>query len=205
MKTSFNFSTQQFNNLFPFYILFNRNLEIISVGHSITKVYPFSTGDKFNDYFSIPRPYTPINSFDDLLALQNQMLVIQPINTQLPKIRGQFELLKETDEILFVGSPWFASMDEVGQHRLTINDFARHDPLIDLLHVLKSQELTTEDLRQLISRINTQRAELKQAYDKISDIALFTMQDPDPIVRVDKKGNIMQMNPAASNLHFFEY
>jgi len=39
MKQTFSFNKQQFNRLFPFYILINRNLKVIGLGKSLRKLF----------------------------------------------------------------------------------------------------------------------------------------------------------------------
>jgi hypothetical protein len=46
--------------------------------------------------------------------------------------------------LYFLGSPWFVSMEEILERKLTMHDFALNDPLVDLLHVLNNQEITLE-------------------------------------------------------------
>jgi PAS domain S-box-containing protein len=205
MANPFSFTEERFNRLFPFYILINRELNVTAIGKSISKLIGKENINQFNHFFSIPRPLTPINSFEDLAALQDQLVVLVSSTVQKFLFRGQFEYLEESGEILFVGSPWFGSMEQVTENKLLIDDFAKHDPLIDLLHVLKSQEITNEDLKQLISTINKQKKELQKANKEVHDIALFTTQNPDPLIRINFNGDILRNNPAAVKLDFFEY
>jgi PAS domain S-box-containing protein len=205
MSNQFSFNEEQFNRLFPFYMLINRDMKVVSKGVSINKLYDWKQVKLFNQFFKIPRPYIQINSFQDLIKLENQMLVLEGKDSKNLKLRGQFEYLKDSDEMLFVGSPWFGSMEQVRENNLMIEDFARHDPLIDLLNVLKSQEITTEDLKDLIKTINKQKNELKKANKEFYDIALFPKQNPDPNIRINYKGDLLQNNPAAANLDFIEY
>ena len=205
MNHSFSFSSAQFDRIFPFYIRINHDLQVTGLGKSLVKVIPLSEGSLFNDYFSIPRPHTEIKHFDDLVSVQNQLIVLKSsLDTELT-LRGQFELLEEAGEILFVGTPWFNSMEQITEKNLVINDFANHDPLVDLLHVLKSVELTNDDLKELISTINKQKTELKKANSNFKDVALFTEQNPDPLLRIDHQGNLIQNNPAAAKLDFIEF
>jgi hypothetical protein len=85
-------------------------------------------------------------------------------------LRGQFETIENS--LLFVGSPWFNSMHDVVEKKLTLHDFAVHDPLIDLLHVLNNQENTSKELKELLMVVNNQKNKLKQANKEIHDIAL---------------------------------
>ena len=205
MSSFISFTSDQFNRLFPFYFVINRDLRIISVGTSMAKLCRFEEDKKFNDYFTIPRPYTQINTLDDLKSVNNDLIILEFRSAGKLLLRGQFEYLHEADLALFVGSPWFDSMEQVRENNLVINDFARHDPLIDLLHVLKTQEITNDDLKQLITTINQQKNELKKANKEIHDIALFPTQNPDPLFRIDMEGNLLKMNPAAEKLASFYF
>ncbi|MBI9039878.1 PAS domain S-box protein [Lutibacter sp.] len=205
MANHFSFSEAQFNGLFPFYILINRDLNVVSIGKSLGKLCDLQKGKNFNEFFSIPRPLTIINSLDDLIVLQNQMVLIELNSPKKLMLRGQFEFMEGTKEILFLGSPWFGSMEQLRENNLQINDFAKNDPLIDLLHVLKTVEITNDDLKELIATVNKQKNDLKKANKEVYDIALFPKQNPDPNIRINYEGDLMQNNPAASNLDFIEY
>lgn len=204
MSPVFVFDEARFNRLFPFYILINRELRVSAAGNSIQKLCAIGKGDDFKKHFSIPRPNSPVNTFNELLELQNQLVVIDHISGN-KKLRGQFEYLDDAGEILFIGSPWFGSMEQVREHNLQITDFAHHDPLIDLLHVLKAQEINNDDLKKLVATFNEQKQELKKANREIHDIALFPTQNPDPLIRINFDGDVLLNNPAASLLDFFEY
>ena len=75
-------------------------------------------------------------------------------------IRGQIESLKTGHELLFIGSPWFDSIENVNNAGLNLHDFAHHDTLTDMLHLLKTQEITNQDLKHLLETINKQKNEL---------------------------------------------
>ena len=204
MDTSFAFSKDQFSALFPFYLLVNRDKQIISYGKSVAKLCAFEKEKSFESYFKIPRPFTIVESIDDLIKLQNQMVLLNAIEPLNFKLRGQFEYLPEKDAVLFAGSPWFGSMEEVREKNLVIDDFARHDPLIDMLHIMKSYEITNDDLKELVKTTNRQKNELKIANKEIRDIALFPTQNPDPLIRINFEGKLLRMNPAAEKLGNFE-
>lgn len=205
MNASFHFDEAQFNSLFPFYLLIDRDMNIHAMGKSMEKLGAVKQGDTFHKCFNIPRPYTPIHSFQDLLNLQQQLTIVESVGAVNTKIRGQFEYLKSTDQVLFIGSPWFDAVEQVTSSNLTITDFAHHDPLIDLLHLLKAQEITNDDLKKLVHSFNQQKEELKKANKAIHDIALFPMQNPDPLIRINFNGDVLLNNPAASLLDFFVY
>lgn len=193
------------NRLFPFYILVDKQLQIISIGKSLEKICTAKPQHIFSEYFIIKRPETPINSFEDFNVLINQLVVVEIKSAQPISLRGQFEFIEEPESFLFVGTPWLGSMDQVRNLKLTLHDFALHDPMIDLLHVLKTQEITTDEIKQLLKKVNDQKNKLKTANEEIQNIALFPTQNPDPLIRINFNGDVLRMNPAAEKLMVFEY
>ena len=107
MKIPFSFNETKFNRLFPFFILINRDLRVVSIGKSLGKLLDTQKITNFNQFFLIPRPLTLINSFDDLMVLQNQLVVLELSSDKKLNFRGQFEYMEETEEMLFLGSPAF--------------------------------------------------------------------------------------------------
>lgn len=201
----FQFDRLQFDRMFPFYILIDKDLKITGTGSSLEKIFPDAFGSGFDDKFSIPRPVTNEITFEILKDLRGQLIILSCNNENNTSLRGQIELLNDTQELIFIGSPWFASMEQVIENNLTLNDFAYHDPLIDLLHVIKTNEITTDDLKQLLNTVNRQKKELKEANLEIHEIALFPTQNPDPLIRINLEGKLLRRNPAAEKLKNFTY
>ncbi len=54
-----------FFDLFPFYIIFNRKLEIISLGESLKQAVRSAVGESLKDVFNITRPFIPF-TWDDV-------------------------------------------------------------------------------------------------------------------------------------------
>ena len=199
----FKFNEDSFNRLFPFYILIDDNLKIKSFGKSLAKICPLIKNSfSFTECFEISRPHLENPTFHEILFNSNQLTVIKCKKSEM-SLRGQFELIDNS--LLFVGSPWFQSMHQVIEKKLTLHDFALHDPLLDLLHVLNNQENTSKELKELLTTINNQKNKLKQANKEIHDIALFPTQNPDPLIRIDTNGNLLKRNPAAEKLSSFFY
>lgn len=197
----FKFDENNFNRLFPFYILIDKDLKIKSFGKSLAKVCPeIQNSFSFVSCFEISRPHLESPTFHEIVSNSNQLSVIKCKKSEI-SLRGQFELVN--DSLLFVGSPWFQSMIEVVEKKLTLHDFALHDPLLDLLHVLNNQENNSKELKELLTTINNQKNKLKLANKEIHDIALFPMQNPDPLIRIDTNGTLLKRNPAAEKLSSF--
>jgi hypothetical protein len=149
MQSEFVIQETQLNNIFPFYIRINKELEITSVGKSLKKINSSIIGRHFFDLFKVTRPFVENESFATLKSLQKQLVVIDSIIDGATNfsIRGQIESLKTGHELLFIGSPWFDSIENVNNAGLNLHDFAHHDTLTDMLHLLKTQEITNQDLK----------------------------------------------------------
>ncbi|MFY7965798.1 MAG: PAS domain S-box protein [Chitinophagaceae bacterium] len=194
----------QLNRLFPFYILISSDSTIKAVGSTLEKVIQNTANTNFNLHYSIKRPAVDTVDFKSLFLLQNQLVVIECKNANKTNLRGQLELIS-SNEFLFIGSPWFGSIEQVHSNNLSINDFAFHDPMFDLLHVLKTQEIANDDLKELLAKQQKQKKQLVEANKQIKDIALFPMQNPDPLFRVSDDGDVLMKNPAAEKLTTFKY
>ena len=205
MAVNFTFSEAHFNRLFPFYILINQQMVVETNGKTLDKLFAGISGKKFADSFKIKRPELEELNFESLKSLANELLIIECFNEQHTNLRGQIDYLPETDQLLFLGSPWFDSIEKVIENKLSLNDFAFHDSMTDLLHVLKTQEITNDDLKHLLQTVSQQKNELNKANKAYHDIALFPTQNPDPIIRINYEGDLLQNNPAAAQLDFIEF
>ncbi len=142
----------------------------MSYGKSISKICKISCGVPLSESFILKRP-TMETTWINIRSLVDQMVVLDSIHNASITLRGQFEFTAD-DNVVFIGTPWFGTMDQVVDNKLSIKDFAIHDPLIDLLHVLKSQEITTNEIKELLIRVNQQKNILKESESRVSSIVL---------------------------------
>lgn len=191
MKITFN--QKQFNDLFPFHILIDQFGKISGWGKTLSKLAQISHGTFFLEQFRIVRPKGDIWQFEQLSKLTDQLLVIETRSDKPIQLRGQFELLEDTKEIVFVGAPWFTSTKEIDQLNLSLNDFALHDPLIDLLYILRTQENNTEKVRNLLSTIHTQRKDLKR-------LSAIAEESTNALIITDTEGRIDWANKAFTKI-----
>lgn len=200
MEPIASFPQEQFNRIFPFYLLIDRHDVIVSSGSSLEKILPDTTGKPFAGCFRVKRP-----DAGTLDRLAGHMVILESTGAKKTMMRGQIERLDGTGNLLFLGSPWYESMEQVKADHLRIDDFAWHDPLIDLLHVIKARDITAGDLKKALDTIRSQKEQLKKASEDIQGLALFTMQNSDPILRVDMTGRVLIMNPAAEKISTLRY
>lgn len=191
MITNFTFTETQLSRLFPFYIIIDRQLVVVSTGKSLENSYAITAGTLFFNNYKITQPEIATPDFESLKKMINQLLIIECFNEQHTYLKGQLDYLAETDQLIFIGVPSFNSIDEAAKNKLLFNDLAFND--------------VNRDLTDLIQTVSKQKDELVKANKTIKDIALFPIQNPDPIIRIDYNGDILQNNPAAAKLDFFEF
>ena len=177
----FSFGTEQFNRIFPFYLVVNSGSEITSFGTSIARMHPIRPNDRFSSVFNIKLPKISVNGFDSLKGLAGKVVVLNFIGSETNSLRGQFEYLEEQNQILFIGTPCIQSIDEIKSKHLSISDFARHDPLIDRL--LAPDTVQQKQLEQQL-KINEKRYRDLFNY---SQAFIFTH---------DLNGKLLSVNPA---------
>jgi hypothetical protein len=205
MATNFSFQEKHFNRIFPFYILINQQMVVESTGTSLQKIYTETTGKIFQEYFKIKTPTLYQPGFKVLESLTGQQVVIECFNEKQTNLKGQIDFLPESRQLLFIGSPWFESIEAVEENNLSLQDFAIHDSMTERLQVMETLEETNEELKLLFKTISQQKDDLKNANKAIHDIALFPTQSPDPLMRINFEGDLLQNNPAAARFDFLEY
>ena len=191
----FNFSVAKFNRIFPFYLLIDANFNIKSVGESLSKILPnIKENTPFNDCFFIKRPFFKLFEKGTVQDVINQLVVIESYSDSSILLKGQFEQLDEN--LLFIGSPWFYSIEDVKEKNLTINDFAFHDPLLDLLYIHKNQEISNNELKTLLNTVNNQKTLLKKDKEELTKFSLAASANNNGVVFTKSNGEIVWANEA---------
>lgn len=198
--TNFTFNSVNFNTLFPFYILIrSQDLSIKCYGKSISKILPnIAQNVLFTELFTINRPNLETITANTIVEIINQLVVFTAINDESVILKGQ--IIVHEDCYLFVGTPWFQSMEQVTQKKLTLDDFAIFDPLLDLLHVLKNQEINNAELIELLQMVNSQRKSLKKDQEELNRLSLVASANKSGVVFTDFEGKIFWCNQSYINL-----
>jgi len=156
----FNFKAEEFEELFPFYLLLDKNLKIEQKGKSMAKILKSFTNKPFIQHFEIERPKINLENFDSFLPYNNELIIINSITKKNLKFRGQLYLKTDSKKILLLISPWFDNTDTFISSGLLIKDFAAHNPMIDLVHIMKNQEIVNAELKELLEKVNKQKNDL---------------------------------------------
>ncbi|MFM2206424.1 MAG: hypothetical protein RL213_399 [Bacteroidota bacterium] len=178
-----------FRRLFPFHILIDRDSRIISIGSSLQKSLRIGLGSPFQECFSVNRPFILQEDFDTLLENSQVLFILHSVSKPVMKLRGNWMRPEGQEELLFVGSPWFDSMQALKEQRLAISDFALHDPIIDLLHILKTNEIGMEDVKEMLEKYRRQQQELKK-------LSIIATESTNMVVVSNPKGEIEWVNRA---------
>jgi PAS domain S-box-containing protein len=164
---SIGLAPEQFDAAFPFHLAVDRRLAILQAGHTLRRVCPdVMPGAELGGLFSLKRPAVPLG-FDALKAADRAVFLWQHRGSGMV-LRGQIIPAADGEALVFLGSPWLADNGELARHGLMIEDFALHDPVVDLLQVVQAHKTAFEDLRSLTEKLSAQRAELRHTNDELN-------------------------------------
>jgi len=203
-EIQFNFDVTSFNNIFPFYILIDEKLNIISFGRSLGKIVPeLNQIANFTQAFLIEKPHIQNLSSKNFHETINTLVILKSTIDKTVFLRGQIE--SHNNNYLFIGTPWFQSMDNVIEKKLTIQDFAISDPLLDLLEIVKNQEISNSELKELFDTVNSQREKLKKDKEELNKLSLVASANKNGVVFTYPNGRIFWCNQAYLDLTGFSY
>ncbi|WP_296705231.1 PAS domain S-box protein [Algoriphagus sp.] len=182
---------------FPFHFAISKSGSIDFFGPSFQKMMGDVNGKFFKDLFFIERPRDTKFDFKKIAQSQEKAFLLKRKSTKPTLFRGQFEYFEDNELLLFLGSPWFSSIEELVANDLSISDFAPLDPLVDLLHLIKNQELVTSDLKELIDKIKYQK-------ENLENLSLVASANLNGVIFTKENGQITYVNEGYLELTGFE-
>lgn len=199
-------SPDKVKEIFPFHVAFGADWRIRQCGRSLSRVCPqVSPGNRFPDVFTPTRPETPFD-YQTIWNSQKTLYLVREKHTGL-LLRGQMLALEDQEQILFIASPWLTEASSLSAYGLSFEDFAIHDSVVDLLHVLQSQRMAVADLKKLTAKLQDQRASLRSANDKLlvqeresRKLALIAERTDNAVVLTEAEGRISWVNDGFTRL-----
>jgi PAS domain S-box-containing protein len=188
---------------FPFFMAWDNDLTITDFGPSLAKICPdVRVGGLLSDYFCLQRPMGDFAS--GLLEANRNSLFLYHHLASGQLFRAQPVLSDaEARSGIFLASPWFNTPEQVTNHGLMLNDFALHDPLLDLLQIVQSHQVAVSELKALTSSLTGERNKLREANKRLFDqeqearkLALVAARTDNAVVVTDTKGYIEWVNEA---------
>jgi signal transduction histidine kinase len=154
-----------FGRILPFYIVLDRNLNIIHLGPVLRRLYPqILEHSPFTKHFQIERPAIELN-FNTICDNPKSLFVIKSRHNGMA-IKGQIEYVEYVDSILFVGSPWISDVTELNRFELKLSDFAIHESISDFLFLIQAQNNSIVDMNKLTTKLTVQKEELRNSLIK---------------------------------------
>ncbi|NBV20509.1 MAG: PAS domain S-box protein [Proteobacteria bacterium] len=196
----------QFAEAFPFHLAFDRELKLIQAGSTLRRLCPdVQPGAALAQTF---RPLRPEGQITLAWVLDHRLrfFLLEHQSTNL-KLRGQFILLPGEETLLFLGSPWFTDASEIAERGLRFEDFAIHDPVVDMLQVFQASKVALADAKKLAAKLTNQRAELRSANERLQvqdaearKLALIAARTDNAVVLTDAAGVIVWVNEGFTRL-----
>ncbi|MCU0528413.1 MAG: ATP-binding protein, partial [Cyanobium sp. Prado107] len=157
------------DRLFPFYVLLDGNLRILSSGSVLARLLadPPLAGTLLMEHFRLHRPELPL-SLDVLRENSGRLMILDALRLPL-QLKGQMCELQEADQLLFVGTPWLTDLEDLRRLGLKVNDFALQDSLVDYLFLLQARNVALAESQTLNATLSAQRAELRRAKKAAED------------------------------------
>jgi signal transduction histidine kinase/DNA-binding response OmpR family regulator len=154
--------------LFPFHLVFDRELTIRSAGSVLRRILPVPEllGQALHDHFQLVRPDVPM-AFASLSDCTMRHVIFKSDLNSF-QLKGQICRLDETDNLLFVGTPCLLQLEDLKSLGLKINDFPLHDSLVDFLFLLQARNVALTESQKLNEILTLQRGELRESTQRLS-------------------------------------
>ncbi|MEN7549941.1 PAS domain S-box protein [Rapidithrix thailandica] len=194
MNASITLRHDQLDRLFPFYLMLDRALNVVSYGQSLTKLCPVVKGSALESLFELKKPVLKKLCFEELQPISGQLVVLEFVDDRGFYLRGQFEAEADHRQLLFIGSPWVESTEQAQEKGLNMDDFASYDPLTRLLDILKSHKVANEDIKRLFNSLYQQNDRLKQSQQELQRLSLVAKANQHGVLFTRPNGQISWSN-----------
>ena len=153
---SISITPEMFCAVFPFHVIFDNDLNILQVGHSLGVLLSYisnnSSSRKLLTYFKLERPHFE-PSFQAILNHINTIYVLrlisQTTNTNELRLMGQMIYMEMTGNMLFLCSPRIKSLEDLESNKMYISDIPIHDAMRALIIMEVEKEMIRGDIDML--------------------------------------------------------
>jgi len=168
------------DKVFPFNFVLSKDLTITSVGPSLKAV--LTVGTPFQSSFEYVRPKLSLTyDFDSILEFIDQLFIIK-LTTQKNhaiKLKGQFVVQNgnEISSLLFLGSPWLFSVEDINNNNWKVSDFALHDTTLDVIQMISDTRMINEDLTNTLSLLEKRNNDLIRKNARLDSLVYSLTHD----------------------------
>ncbi|XP_037921995.1 guanylate cyclase soluble subunit beta-1 isoform X2 [Hermetia illucens] len=167
-------SPSTFSKIFPFHLMFDRNMKIVQAGKSVSRVIPrVSDSDcPLLEVLEAIRPHLQL-TFENILAHINTIYVLQTRPGAMEKqerylrLKGQMLYIVESDLILFQCYPSVMNLNDLTEKGLYVSDVPIHDATRDLVllsekfeaeyKLTRNLEMLTDKLQQTFRELDSEK------------------------------------------------
>ncbi|XP_018330532.1 guanylate cyclase soluble subunit beta-1 [Agrilus planipennis] len=171
-------SPATFCKVFPFHIMFNRDMKIIQAGNTVTRIMPKVNGNdcKITDVLDPVRPHLEL-TFENILSHINTIYVLKTKGGVIQanaspeyrylRLKGQMLYVPETDVVIFICYPSVMNLDDLTRRGLYISDIPLHDATRDLVlmseqfeadyKLTRNLEILTDKLQQTYRELESEK------------------------------------------------
>ncbi|XP_018573701.1 head-specific guanylate cyclase-like, partial [Anoplophora glabripennis] len=184
MTSKLEMSVPTFCKAFPWHFVLDRHLEFVQLGYGFMRLFgrilPIH-GTSVATYFEFSRPRSITLTFNDIIKTSNTPFLLtlrNPFGHDLfaeasphtsfkdcLQIKGQMIYCKETDSILFIGSPFIDGLNGLTGSGLFISDIPLHDATRDVI-LVGEQARAQDGLRRRMDKLKNSIEEGNKAVDK---------------------------------------
>ena len=162
------------DEVFPFLVEVNPTLAVVRIGPLMRRVYPeLACGDALLERFEFSGALSDLRSYEELADQSRRSTVFRSRDKQAVVFKGEWLPDPDSDTLCFLGWPWIMDATDLTRLGISLSDIPAHNPLGDLLLLLRSSQNTLADTRELAERLHERSHELRQANHQLEHLAHF--------------------------------
>jgi len=167
---------QLIDQVFPFHVIINRELEIIQLGKNFKKIDEvFTVGNSFTDHFEIVKPIIE-TSFQGFLNKEKEAFILSIIGKDL-SFKGEVVTYEEEGIILFLGTPIISNSEIFLKYNISLSDFAAYDSSPDFLFSMQAQENSYREIKSLVKELQLNKRRLLRSNSSLQQFAYVASHD----------------------------
>lgn len=161
---AFSLAPELFARSFPFHIIFDCECKILQVGEVLLRIHPENLiGCNLSQHFKIIRPAMKgAPDFATITKQSRSLFLLESLYNKI-QLKGQMIPDQEQGIMFFLCSVWVTETNALSKFGLKLKDFAIHDPIIDFIFLLQSQNTALSDAKKLTIELTQKQEELQQA------------------------------------------
>lgn len=167
---------QLIDQVFPFHIIFNRELEIVQLGKNFKKIdETFMVGNLFTHHFEIIKP-TIETSFKRISEKEKEAFILSVKEKDL-SFKGEIVTYEEEGIILFLGTPIISNSEIFLKYNISLSDFAAYDFSPDFLFSMQAQETSYREIKSLVKELQKSKKKLLRSNSSLQQFAYIASHD----------------------------